>query len=113
MRVIRLLLAFLSALALALSPIAEASAAAASAAAAPAAMADCEMHGDMPADLADQSKMACCGPACPAPAPAAVQPDGNSSATVPSRQGLHATALAKALYSLAPTGLDPPPRLLS
>lgn len=105
MRVIRIFLAFLSALALALSPVA-----AASAATAPVSMADCDMKCDMPAD---ESSMDCCGPACPAPAPAAVEPERSGSTTDLSWKGLNATLPVKALYSLLPTGLDPPPRLLS
>lgn len=73
-------------------------------------MADCDIKGDMPAD---QSNMDCCGPACPAPAPAAVEPARDGSAAVPGRKGLEPALPVKALYSLAPTGLDPPPRLLS
>lgn len=108
MCVIRLFLAFFSALTLALSPVATASAAAA-----PMARADCEKMGDLPVTPADQPNMDCCGPACPAPAPAAVEPERAGSANDVSQNGFNPITPVKALYSLASTGLDPPPRLLS
>lgn len=109
MRVIRLFIALLCALALGLSPVA-----ATAAAAAPGGMPGCTMTGEMPDMPADHAKMDCCTPACQAPASAALLPqrDGGSDDLSAERQ-LHASAPVKKLRSFAPTGLDPPPRLPS
>ena len=101
---IRLLLALLSAFALALSPVS-------ATAAAPASMADCGMKGEMPAKP-HHSKMDCCTPACQASSAAAMLPQrGEASDGVSHERAPLSTIPVKRLISFAPTGLDPPPRL--
>jgi hypothetical protein len=107
--VISLVLSLLSALALALSPVAVN---AASVGQGP--MAGCDMHQKVPAKPASHGKMDCCTPACQAASPAGLVPqrDASSGGAVRGTE-LHARYAAHRLDSFAPTGLDPPPRLAS
>jgi hypothetical protein len=107
--VIRLVVSLLSALALALSPI---SVNAASVGQGP--MAGCDMHQKMPAKPANHGKVDCCTPACPAASPTslATQCDASSDGAARGSE-LHARYVANKPDSFAPTGLDPPPRLIS
>jgi hypothetical protein len=107
--VIRLVLFLLSALALALSPVAVN--------AAPFgqdAMAGCDMHQKVPAKPANHGKMDCCTPACQASSPAGLVSQRDASSDGAVRGGeLHVRYAANKPVSFAPTGLDPPPRLAS
>jgi hypothetical protein len=107
--VIRLFIALMCAIGLALSPVATAAAVAA-----PATMADCGMKGGMPDMPADHSKMDCCTPACQAPASAALLPEPDRTTdNLTDERELHAGPTVRELESLPRSGLDPPPRLPS
>ena len=106
--VIRFFIGVLTALALALSPVA-----AVSAMAAPSAMAGCMSDGHMPAKPTDHAKMDCCAPFCQT-APAALMPELNRAGeALQSDRAPHDQAAGRELPSFRPSGLDPPPRLLS
>ena len=104
-RVIRLFLAALCAIGLALAPTAVL--------ATPSAMPGCTMDGHMPAKPADHSKMDCCTAACPLSAAALLPEETADAAPLRSNGALHDRALAKELASYVTSGLDPPPRLPS
>ena len=104
--VIRLFLAALCVIGLALAPTAGL--------ATPSAMPGCTMEGHMPAKPADHSKMDCCTPACQISAAAALLPERVADAApLKSNGALHGSAPAKELASFTASGLDPPPRLPS
>ena len=106
--VIRLFIGVLAALALALSPVA-----AVSAMAAPSAMPGCTSDGHMPARPVEHAKMDCCAPFCQT-APAALPPELNRAGeALQSDRAPHDQAAGRELPSFRPSGLDPPPRLLS
>lgn len=106
-RVIRLVLAAICALALAFSP-----AAASGAFAAPAGMPGCTMGGHMPAKPANQAKMDCCTPACQMAA-AALLPEPISTKDPLDPIGvMHERASTAEFASFTPSGLDPPPRTI-
>ena len=104
---IRLLLAVLCSLGLALSP-----ALTAGAIAAPAAMPGCTMGEHMPAKPVDHSKMDCCTPACQiAPAAALLPAPASTDARLGPNRGLHIRPAIAAVASFSPSALDPPPRI--
>lgn len=105
--IMRLLLALLCVLGLALAPVT------ANASAVPSnGMAKCMMDGEMPDMPADHSKMDCCTPVCQAPAPAAaLLPDSGASSGARTAPTVKLTgAPAKELAGITSSGLDPPPR---
>ena len=104
--VIRLFLAVLCSLGLALSP-----AVTSGAIASPTAMPGCTMDGHMPAKPADHSKMDCCTPACQISAAAALLPERIATDARPTaNRALHAPPALARFASFSPSGLDPPPR---
>jgi len=106
---VRLVLALLCAVGLALSPAVTAGAAAASGA-----MPGCTMDGHMPAKPAGHSKMDCCTPACQITAAAALLPERNADTAPMTAIGESPdSSVARELASFTPSGLDPPPRLPS
>ena len=103
---IRLVLAVLCSIGLALSP-----AAASGATTASSTMPGCTMDGHMPAKPADHSKMDCCTPACQITAAAALLPErlaGDS--LIRATAARHERGALVETTSFTPTGLDPPPR---
>jgi hypothetical protein len=104
--VIRLMISLLCALGLALAP------APASASAQPSSSAvGCTMDGKMPAKPVHRGKMDCCTPACQPAAPAALIPTETDAAEIEAPAATPLSwAPAKALASIASSGLDPPPR---
>ena len=107
--VIRLVLAVLCALGVALGPLATSGAIAGQAA-----MPGCKMGGHMPAKPADHSKMDCCTPACQVTSPAILLPDrATDSSAIVADGALHDRTIVPELASFSPSGLDPPPRLPS
>jgi hypothetical protein len=106
--VIRLLTFVLCALGLAFAPLA-----ANAAAFGPQSMAGCNMQQKMPAKAASHAKMDCCTSACQVTS-AALLPQRDVTADQPTGGKEPHTSLAiTKLDSVAPDGLDPPPRLHS
>ena len=103
-RVIRLFLAALCAIGLALAPTAVL--------ATPSAMPGCTMDGH-PTRPADHSKMDCCTAACPLSAAVLLPEQTSDAASLLSNGVLHDCAPDKNLASFIASGLDPPPRLPS
>lgn len=98
----------LSALGLALSPMATTGAIAA-----PAAMPGCTMDGHIPAKPADHSKMDCCTVVCQMAAAALLSEQTAEAAPLNVNGASHERGAAKELASFTASGLDPPPRLRS
>lgn len=106
-RVIRLIIAVLCAVGLALTPVGTSAAAAA----APN-ISGCTMdQQQMPAMPIDHSKMDCCTPACQVAAAAFLPDRTTTAAPIAPDCALHDRAAAKELASFRASGLDPPPRL--
>jgi hypothetical protein len=71
------------------------------------------MQQKMPATPANHAKIDCCTSACQVTS-AALLPQRDITADQPTRgKELHASLSMKELDSVAPNGLDPPPRLHS
>ncbi|MES2326223.1 MAG: hypothetical protein V4499_02680 [Pseudomonadota bacterium] len=105
---IRLVLALLSALALALNPVSVQAAGFGQDS-----TMSCGMQQKMPAKPANHGKMDCCTPACQVSSAAALLPDHDLADQVTNGEQLHAAMALSKLSSFAPTGLDPPPRRFS